>query len=300
MCDTFEINNFSVISSINDRNIYIKFSDNINFTTYETTADQKELRVNFSLPAIYKLMQKCFQKEENYTVEITATESMLKLTFDAFVGGFLKITFEVQLREKLMSNDVQLTTNFNKMEQKCNHLSRRIDDLTEIIERYQEENCMMINALSSAEICLGYTNNQSYSGCISKTLYVPMNIVELVINVAPNNTTLHWEKLSLLYALKKIKFSDIELQFSKFQINSLEEIEIISSQSQYDLFGIEKNENLKNVTLNGLINLTHPCFMPHIKKLKHLKNLTIITCRQINTVEIQTYCQVNGIALNIS
>lgn len=297
MCDTFEINNFSVISSINDRNIYIKFSDNINFTTYETTADQKELRVNFSLPAIYKLMQKCFQKEENYTVEITATESMLKLTFDAFVGGFLKITFEVQLREKLMSNDVQLTTNFNKMEQKCNHLSRRIDDLTGIIERYQEENRMMISALSNAEICLSYEAHPANCYMLN-TFYVHMNITELVINGAAN-TTLYWEKLSLLYSLKKITFNGIDIQFSKFQINSLEEIEIISEHTRV-LDGIEKNKNLKNVSLLRLSSLTHPNFMTHIKKLKHLKNLTIISCPNINTVEIQTYCQVNGISLNIS
>jgi hypothetical protein len=49
MSDTFEINNFSVISLLNEKNIYIKFLDNINFIIYETNVDKQGLNLNFAL-----------------------------------------------------------------------------------------------------------------------------------------------------------------------------------------------------------------------------------------------------------
>jgi hypothetical protein len=295
MCETFEFNNFSVISSLCERNIYIKFSDNINFTTYESTLDQKELRLNFALPEIYKIMKKCFQKEEQYNVEVTANSNLLRLVFTALVGGILSINFEVLLREKIMSNDAQLTTNFNKMEQKCTYLTRRIDELQETLEEYKTENQRMFEALSHTEIYLGhYTPNNVYI----QTLYNhPINVSELVIT--SQYSIIHWHKFKLLFNLKKIKFTSVDVQFSLFEILNLEEIEIYGNQTT-NLSGIEKNKNIKKINLNGLTNLSHTNFMPCIKQCKKLNHLIITSCTQINTVEIQTYCQTNRIRFDIS
>jgi hypothetical protein len=293
MCDTFEFNNFSAISSLCERNIYIKFSDNINFTTYESTIDQKELRLNFALPEIYKIMKKCFQKEEHFNVEVIANSNLLRLIFTALVGGILSITFEAQLREKIMSNDTQLTTSFNKMEQKCTYLSRRIDELEETLEEYQSENRLMIEALSNAEICLGQYAPNTYIQIVHNH---PLNVSEL--EITDYYTTIIWNKFQLLFKLKKIKFTRVNVLFELFVNISLEEIEIIGSQTT-NLLGIEKNKKIKKITLNGM-NIAHANFMPHIKKCKNLKQLIITTCGQINTVEIQTYCQTNQIQLNIS
>lgn len=292
MCETFEFNNFSVISSLCERNIYIKFTDNINFTTYESTLDQKELRLNFALPEIYKIMKKCFQKEEHYNVEVIANSNLLRLIFTALVGGILSINFEVQLREKIMSNDAQLTTSFNKMEQKCTYLSRRIDELQQTLEQCQTENRLMIEALSNAEICLGIRT----SG-IMDILNISLNVVQLEVN--STYTTIYWSKFKLLFNLKKIKFSNINIDFQTFLSKSLEEIEIIASETT-SLSGIEKNKKIKKIKLHGLINLSHTNFMPYIKECKNLKHLIIQSCRQINIVEIQTYCQTNRIQLDIS
>jgi hypothetical protein len=296
MCETFEFNNFSVISSLCERNIYIKFTDNINFTTYESTLDQKELRLNFALPEIYKIMKKCFQKEEHYNVEVIANSNLLRLIFTALVGGILSINFEVQLREKIMSNDAQLTTSFNKMEQKCTYLTRRIDELQQTLEQCQTENRLMIEALSNAEICLGIRDQNNYILYIHN---ISLNVVQLEVNSTTNWTTIYWSKFKLLFNLKKIKFSDINIDFQTFLSTSLEEIEIIGSQTP-SLSGIEKNKKIKKITLNGLINLSHTNFMPYIKECKNLKHLIIKSCGQINVVEIQTYCQTNRIQLDIS
>jgi hypothetical protein len=293
MCETFEFNNFSVISSLCERNIYIKFTDNINFTTYESTLDQKELRLNFALPEIYKIIKKCFQKEEHYDVEVIANSNLLRLIFTALVGGILSINFEVQLREKIMSNDAQLTTSFNKMEQKCTYLSRRIDELQQTLEQCQTENRLMIEALSNAEICLGITSRNGYI----TTLYnYPINVSELEI-IGFN--TIHWSKFKLLINLKKIKFSNVNVLFQEFVNTSLEEIEIIGEETSH-ISGIEKNKKIKKITLNGLNNLYNSNIMQYIKECKNLKHLIIKSCVRINVVEIQTCCQTNKIQLDIS
>lgn len=295
MCETFEFNNFSVISSLCERNIYIKFSDNINFTTYESTLDQKELRLNFALPEIYKIIKKCFQKEEHYNVEVTANSNLLRLVFTALVGGILNINFEVLLREKIMSNDAQLTTSFNKMEQKCTYLTRRIDELQETLQVYKTENQRMFEALSYTEIYLGH---YTVGGGYIQTLYNhPINVSELEITNSYN--TINWHKFKLLFNLKKIKFTAINVQLSLFENLNLEEIEINGNETT-NLLGIEKNKNIKKINLNGLTGLSHTNFMPYIKQCKKLNHLIITRCTHINTVEIQTYCQTNRIRLDIS
>lgn len=287
MSDTFEINNFSVISSLNEKNIYIKFLDNINFIIYESNVDQQGLNLNFALPEIYQIIIKCFKKEPNFTLNIINNTTILCLLFNCLIGGMLTITFEIQLNEKIMSNDAQLTIYFNKLEYKCNILSQKIDDLIINIEKYKEENKLITNILSNAEIFLG---DSSITGFMN----VPINSIEIEIN----NPSIYWNKLSRLYCLKKIKFININIFFKEFSIPSLEEIEIIGNETS-DISGIQKNINLKKIILYGMSRLTHSTFITNIKECCNLKQLIIKSCKQINSIETQIYCQLNQIQLDI-
>jgi len=288
MSDTFEINNFSVISLLNEKNIYIKFLDNINFIIYETNVDKQGLNLNFALAKIYQIMIKCFMKEQNFTLNIIPDTNILHLLFTAIIGGMLTITFEIQLNEKIMSNDAQLTIYFNKLEYKCNTLNTKIDNLVGTIEKYKEENKLITNILSNAEIFLG---DSSITGFIN----VPINSKEIEIN----NQMIYWNKLSKLYCLKKIKFNNINIHFQEFLIPSLEEIQITGNET-HDLSGIQKNVNLKKIILIGISNLTHTNFIPHIKECFNLKELIIKSCKKIDSIETHIHCQLNQIQLNIS
>ena len=66
------------------------------------------------------------QNDENYQVIINVNSGIMKLVFIAIVGGFLHIQFDIMLREKLMTNDGQLTFNFTKLE---HELAQRCDEL---------------------------------------------------------------------------------------------------------------------------------------------------------------------------
>ncbi len=146
MTDAFTYKNYSIISSLNERSIYLKITDTINFLSYEGNIDLKELRVSIALEDVYKIMTNCFTREnEDYLLAISVNSEVIKLAFNATIGGFLKINFEVLLREKLMSNDGQLTLNFNKLEQqqalaiksltdKCANLEASVNQLHQIID----------------------------------------------------------------------------------------------------------------------------------------------------------------------
>jgi len=288
MSDTFEINNFSVITSLSEKNIYIKFLDNINFIIYDSNVDQQVLYLNFALPEIYQIIMKCFKKEPNFTINVIHESNILRLLFTAIIGGMLTISFEIQLNEKIMSNDAQLTVYFNKLEYKCNILSQKIDDLTINIEKCKEENKLISNILSHSEIFLG---DSTIKGIVN----IPINSTEIVID----KQTIYWNKLSRLYCLKKILFVNVNVFFEEFSIPSLEEIEIIGNGTM-NISGIQKTTNLKKIILNGASNLLHTNFITNKKECSNLKHLIIKSCEQINSSDIYIYCQLNQIELDIS
>ena len=117
MAETISYKNYSVVLSLNERTIYCKIIDTINYLSYEGNIDLKEFRVSIDLESAYKVMINCFKEENNYSVCISVNSGALKLVCNALFGGFLKINFEVLLREKVMSNDGQLTLNLNRLEQ---------------------------------------------------------------------------------------------------------------------------------------------------------------------------------------
>jgi hypothetical protein len=150
--NSFEINNYRIILSLGERAIYVKFTDQVNFTTYESNLDAKELQLNFKLLDIYKLICETFDKGYNYTISIN--NGHMKLIFNLLVGGILNVNFEAILKEKIMSNDGQLTMNINKMEQRLLKLEDKICKLEKELEDKTE-------ALGYAEI-MGFPINSKY------------------------------------------------------------------------------------------------------------------------------------------
>ena len=63
--DSFNNKYYSILLSLNERTIYIKATDNINYLMYETNVDLKELRLLLDLKDVYKIMVKCFSVEMN-------------------------------------------------------------------------------------------------------------------------------------------------------------------------------------------------------------------------------------------
>jgi hypothetical protein len=312
MDQTFEtvFGNYTILVSLNERTIYFKIIDTINFTMYESNTDPKELRVGFKLADIYQIITKCFKGVDGYSVKLSIGSGICKLLLDARVGGFLEINFEVLLREKLMLNDSQLTLNFNKLEQKLNAglgklnqeiltLNKEIITLQDKIVGLEEENTNLTNKLAGAHLYLGHSGHpQEYH-------FVPIGKTVLE-NIQLTNDSYGYkcDYIKDMYALEKLStnhFRYSSIKNSKLKSISLKELKILCQNEGHftSLEGINKLPNLEILTVCNAPGLRdiHSilCSYEH-----QIHTITIQTCQNVNVVELQTYCQKNQIFLNIS
>ena len=149
MTETFINKNYSIVISLNERSIYLKIIDTINYLSYEGNVDLKELRISINIENVYDIMLKCFKEEKDYIFIISVNSGSLKIVFNALVADFLKINFDVLLREKLMSNDGQLTLNFNKLEQQH---AQSIRSLTEKCAKLEDSVIKMQQIIDCCQI----------------------------------------------------------------------------------------------------------------------------------------------------
>lgn len=296
MCDTFEIKQYSIISSLNERNIYIKLTDNVNFINYEGNVDAKELRLQFELADIYNLIKNCFEQKPDFNVSFNVSSGNIKLLFNAKVGGFLKVNFEALFKEKLMSNDGQLTLNINKIEQKHNSLFKRFEEFEKIILKQQKEHERILESMSNMYIFIGHTVN---SGESRNNCFYKLNSKNLDLN--NGNNWLNYSKIEAFYYLEKLTMSShLDSDFTQIRNTNLSEL-ICNDGNQNRLNSFKGIENFPKLT--KLTVITAPILkdiVTVLSNVKHnIKELKFQSCAGINVLELQTYCQNNGIQLAI-
>jgi hypothetical protein len=302
MSETFNYKNYSVVASLNERSIYLKIIDTVNFLSYEGNVDLKELRVSIDLDGAYKIIINCFKEESNYSVYISVNSGVLKLVFNALIGGFLKMNFDVLLREKLMSNDGQLTLNFNKLEQKqaqaIDMLTKKCADLESSVNKMQQiiDCCQifMSNIYSpSGHWCDIQTNGQTQMN----------NISAKEITMTDHAGNIIWKNINVFYQLEKFTINSFTSQSNLKNLKNATIKELIlgcaGGGSFVSLTGIENFPNLEILTVTSAPGLRDVVRV--FKETKHnIKTLKFQGCTGVNVVELQTYCQVNNVFLALS
>lgn len=305
MSETFNYKNYSIVASLNERSIYMKIIDTINFLSYEGNVDLKELRVSIDLDGAYKIMINCFKEEEpDYSVTISVNSGVLKLAFNALIGKFLKMNFEVLLREKLMSNDGQLTLNFNKLEQKqaqaIDMLTKKCSDLEASVNKMQQIiDCCQIFMTNI------YTPQGGWCDIQSNSQTYLNNISAKEITMQDHGQTI-WKNISVFYQLEKMTITNFNVgnninNLTKFGNDNLKELVLNCSAngSFTSLDGINGFPNLEILTITSPPGLTN--VVTTLKNTKHkIKTLKFQGCKGVNVVELQTYCQVNNVFLALS
>jgi hypothetical protein len=234
---------------------------------------------------------------------ISVNSEIIKLAFNATIGGFLKINFEVLLREKLMSNDGQLTLNFNKLEQqqalaiksltdKCANLEASVNQLHQIIDCCQ---IFMSNIYSPSGHWCDLQNSST----------VINNISAKEITFQDQGQTI-WKNISIFYKLEKLTINNFN---ASNNITNLAKIintnlkELILNSCAHNTFisleGIQYLPNLEILTITSAPGLKDVVKVLSEKKHK-IKTLKFQGCTGVNVVELQTYCQVKNIFLAIS
>ena len=304
MSETFSYKNYSIVASLNERTIYLKIIDTINFLSYEGNVDLKELRVSIDLDGAYKIIINCFKEESNYSVYISVNSGVLKLAFNALIGGFLKMNFEVLLREKLMSNDGQLTLNFNKLEQKQ---AQAIDALTKKCTDLEESVTKMKQIIDCCQIFMTniYTPQGGWCDIQSNSQTIINNISSKEITMQDQGQTI-WKNIKVFYQLEKMTITSFNAgnnitNLSSFSNNNIKELVLncIAHQTFSSLTGIQNFPNLEILTITSAPGLKD--VVTTLKNIKHkIKTLKFQGCSGVNVVELQTYCQVNNVFLALS
>ena len=301
--NTFELGNYTITTSLGERTIFIKIIDQINFINYEANVTAKELNVQFGLEDIYKLINQSFAEEKGYNVSTSISNGFMKLIFNALVGGFLNVNFEAILKERVMSNDVQLTLSMNKMEQKFDSIMKKIQQLERKTEKQQEENMKLMTALSNAVINITaeqLTSSRSGLATVKEKHFIKINSKNVAIDTSENEIDL--SKLNVLYQLEKLSINIFrQHDLSILSISTLKELEIVCNGGGdlYSLNGIQNLPTLDKLTIRHAPNLRD--IVKPLSSIKHkIQTLIFVTCQSINVVELQTYCQTNNISLHIS
>ncbi len=312
---TFQRDNFTVLLSLNERAIYLKLTDNVNFVAYERNLDPKELQLaNMELAAIHQMVAFCLvgTKTPDYDAVITVTASgTMQIQFRAVVGGFLKLNFSAFLQEKVLSNDAQLSTQFYRMEQQYGALLRRIQDLEAVCAQRQTENEELMDRIGCAEVYLGALSSQNYAA-MSYTFLFPINSTTIVVpmdnpylgqyNNVDADIAIDPSKIELFYRLQKLTLYGGQRYYKStivFKNPTLKTFELKKAPHLTSLEGIHQLPSLESLTVEEASNLTNvPAVLASYKH--NIKKLTFKACPKINVVELQTYCQTNGIKLNIS
>jgi hypothetical protein len=309
MSETFNYKNYSVVASLNERSIYLKIIDTVNFLSYEGNVDLKELRVSIDLEGAYKIMINCFKEEEkNYSVTIAINSGVLKLAFTALIGGFLKMNFDVLLREKLMSNDGQLTLNFNKLEQKQAHaiksLTEKCNNLEGLLSKQQKKSEQdiqrLMDIIDKMEVFVAPAHHWTHR---SHT-HITTNIASTVVTIQNADTQMFIERnIASFYKLQKLTIGNF-ISVSNLKNMSNEtvtemELQCAGSGIFTSLEGINNFPNLEILTITSSPGLNNVVTI--LKATKHkIKTLKFQACAQVNVVELQTYCQVNNVFLALS
>ena len=306
MSKSFQINaGQSVIVSLNERTIYIKVSDTVNYTVYESNIELKELRLSLDLEDAYKIIVKCLEGSSvDYKVTISVNTNVMKMSFSARIEGFLKMNFDIILKEKIMSNDGQLTLSMNRIEQKqtiaIEALTKKCADLEETVDKMKKIiDCCQIFMTNI------YTPQGYWSDLQTSTTTYLNNISAKEITMQDHGQTI-WKNISVFYQLSKLTITNFNAgnditNLSKFGNNNLKELVLncCAHGSFTSLQGIDGFPSLEILTVTNAPGLTNVVSI--LSQTKHnIKTLKFQACNSVNVVELQTYCQVNGIFLALS
>ena len=318
---TFRNPRYTITTSLNDASIYIKIINNISYMCYEGNFDNASFKMPFSIANIYKLVTNCFAafvEEEScdltededqefksadiYDLTLELDNGVLHLLFHCVVGGFLDVEFDLRLLEKLMSNDSQLTINFQRVEQKqlesVNRLDTAIAKMESNFAKKMAEMERRMEALGHADIC--FSNPSSSNASFIKSYPIDSKI--LTIKSESNSITEEsFAKIKHFYQLEELTMTSCQWNESNKHTSNatVKKLTINTCPSFGDISFVKGFPSLVDLTMIGFA--VDASIVTTLRSIKHkIKKLTFQSCGGINQTEMQTYCTQTGITLSMA
>jgi hypothetical protein len=313
--DTFRNPKYTITTSLNGQTIYIKIINNVSYMCYEGNFDNASFKLPFGLENIYKLVHNCFEAFDNqceredkdaaksgadsYRLRLELDNGTLHILFKCVVGGFLDVEFDLRLREKIMSNDSQLTINFQRVEQTQIEMGERINKIESKFTKKMAEMERRLEALGNAEICVTNPNRQGNWDVKSYNI----NAKQLRLQTEGNNYHMTEEsikKIKFFYQLEELTMTGFNSWARTVASNStVHTLTLINSPVFNDISFIKNFPSLVELSMSGFA--VDASIVTTLRSIKHkIKKLSFQNCGGINQTEMQTYCTQNGIALSLS
>ena len=314
--DTFEIDVYTISTSLNERAIYLKIIDTIQYLHYEGNIELKEFRMPITLQDAYMLVTNCFSEVKDHSVSFSKNTNVLRLDFKAKVGGYMNIGFEFILRETAIGSDAKVSMQLIEMDRKhkkeiCD-IMERMDKMEEMIEKQQNMieifgNLQYGQAILNSEIVNVNVDRGSGFKC---SLYYNCKKLTLTFNFSR-----HFKELDLLY-YKNISVEHLVLDLNcgtnstnNISYNglqnmpSLKQFNIITTYTHINSEGpIEKSSFV--IEINNIANIlssyNHSISEINLEIKININNGTNTLPTPLDVKlfsELQTYCKKNNIDL---
>ena len=287
--NTYRNDKYTITTSLNDRAIHIKIANSLSYAFYEGNFDGAAFKHPFELKDTYELINKCFARfvenpnDKKYSVAMELDNSTLLVRFHCVVEGFLTVSFDLRMREKIMSNDAQLTVNFQRQQQTIELLMQRVEQMEKIISG------------------LGAEIHLARPGAQSPTSY---QISETALTIsAPPYTTDSYKKIKHFYKLDSLTFSGLDMTNGpQTQITNafVKKLTVTSCPAFANLECIKNFPNVEELTMtNCTLSANSENVLKQSKhKLKKIRLTNYGTA--FNVAELQRYCTENRIELTLA
>jgi len=286
--NTYRNDKYTITTSLNERTIHIKLTNTLSYAFYEGNFDSAAFKHPFELKDTYELINKCFAKfvenpnDKKYSVTMELDNSTLLLQFHCVVEGFLTVVFDLRMREKIMSNDAQLTINFQRQQQTIDLLMRRIEEMEKII-----------SALGSEISLTRHNGTSTTTHTISETT--------LTLNAVLNLDS--YKKIKHFYKLNSLTLGGLDATHSPQTSITNASLKTLTINNCTAFTNFECIKNFPNIEELVMSNCTLSANSENVlKTAKHkLKKIRLsgygIT---FNVAELQRYCSQNRIELILS
>ena len=305
--NTYRNAQYTITTSLNDRTIHIKLVNNISYMCYEGNFDAVAFKLSFDIKDIFELVKKCFAafttdpikpghketSDDGFNLQIILDNTNIQLIFQCVVAGFLHIAFDIRMREKLMSNDAQLTINFQRIEQKN---QEAIDKIMKRME-YMET---VLEALGHAEICFTKPPSGRSDGIQS----FPITTKTLMVTDGGNHINQEsFKKIKYFYQLEELTLNACTWQDPQVHVSN-ENVKKLTIYHCGGLFAdpaifITNFPKLQELHMEG--GNVNPQFVTILRSLEHnIQKFTFRGVKDMNQAEMQTYCTQNGFELSMA
>jgi molybdopterin converting factor small subunit len=323
---SFEDYTITAILMEESNSIFVQFYNTIRHTKYENTIPYDSFGLPGKVSEVFQVVNFCFDKKEDYTFGFAINGSRMGVMFDAKLGGFLTVSFNIVLDETAVCEDSKVSFKLNELEAKLAETKAElVQTSTELFQARMliEENTESIRSLetklkaqdgmisiimNSCEVSFQryaqdatnmYTNAHSYPEVYSTMKGYPLNTEEITFSYTCCGSALvDWTKLKLLPNLTKLTVGGYAC--SGFQLNasslSLEHLIIQSDTGNHlDITPFEWLFHFPNLHtidakshLSMMVNILG--VLPEYPNIKHIKIHT-------TTPALVRYCLANNITL---